>query len=145
MSLLLFLPLSLSLSLSLSYPCLSLFLPPLSFNLSKPGLSSYLYLSLSRYCLSFHHFFLSVCLSLSFSLSRYHPCLSSYLSLSYPESPLFFLSPTPVSLSHSCILTLSLSLSYPCLSLSPSPIFLSLSNLVSLPIFLSPATTYYPN
>ena len=154
----LFLP-PLSFFLSLSNPGLSPFLFPthgllLSVSL-QPCLSFYLFLSLfiSHYCLSF--FFLSSipvslslylwftlcgflflflsrsCLSFYlFSLSLYHPYLSSYLSLSHPESlfifpfslpPLSFsFSLTPVSLprfslSHTCIL------SHPLLYLCPTP------------------------
>ena len=152
----LFLP-PLSFFLSLSNPGLSPFLSPthgllLSVSL-PPCLSFYLFLSLfiSNYCLSF--FFLSTipvslslylwftlwgflflflsrsCLSFYlFSLSLYHPCLSSYLSLSHPESLFIFLSPTPVSLlfSHSCLSPSSLSLSLPHLyPLSPTPVSLS--------------------
>ena len=153
----LFLP-PLSFFLSLSNPGLSPFLSPthgllLSVSL-PPCLSFYLFLSLfiSHYCLSF--FFLSSipvfvslylwftlcgflflflsrsCLSFYlFSLSLYHPCLSSYLSLSHPESLFIFLSPTPVSLlfSHSCLFPSSLSLPHTCilslplLSLCPTP------------------------
>ena len=147
----LFLP-PLSFFLSLSNPGLSPFLSPthgllLSVSL-PPCLCFYLFLSLfiSHYCLSSFSIpslslFFSICGSLSaafyfsfspapvslfiFFLSLYHPCLSSYLSLSHPESLFIFLSPIPVSLlfSHSCLSPSSLSLSlFLSLFLSPTPV-----------------------
>ena len=88
-------------SLSLSYPRLSLSPVPIFLSLSNPGLSSYLYPSLS--------------LSLS----------CSYLSLSLSPTPVFLSLSLSLSLSlflpHLYLRSLSLSLS---IYLSPTPVFL---------------------
>ena len=97
---------------SFTLPSLSRFSPYLWFTLCGSlslslSLSVSLTLCLSPAPVSFY-FFLS-------PIPVYHPCLSSYFSLSHPESLFIFLSLPPLSLlfSHSC-----LSLSHSCHSIS---------------------------
>ena len=122
--------LSLFSSFSLSPIPVSLFLPSLSFYLSRIPVSLPISISLSL--------FLSPApISLFIFLSLSHSCLSSYLSLSHPVSLSIFslvLSLIPVSFFFLTLISFSRYLSVS-LSLSPIPVSLSLS---PIPISLSP-------
>ena len=130
-SLCLFLP---HLCLSLSYPCLSLSPAPIFLSIFFEPRSLFLSFFLSPAPVSLFLSFYSLSLSLQFLCpSLYHPCLSSYLSLSHPESLFIFLSLPPLSLSFSHT---PVTLSLPSLSLS-----ISLPPSLSLICILSPAHT----